>query len=472
VGKPTVKLDGVPLAGNNAITWRLQTGTTPYQTTAQVHKTQWESRLRQRVGKPLDLVITDADGTQHTIRKVYILHTLPSDSPNRVTFLLSDLRWLWRRRLVTRDYNIPKRTGDRTLINPSAPVGKEVIVDKYDFKAFSLKGGERKWDALSALQDVLQEVTPNNWLIESFPLSTNTGEDSFSLQGILIRDSGDVALARILSFIPGTAVYVTVLGQVRVMSADVSSAEDHKKTLPPDNWGGDAPSLVDRSEMRPSAYNIHYQREAECLFEFEDDWSGATSAPGERTEPWLQNVIPTVDPTTTMDVWNPEKHAYDTDVDVPQGTWVEIHAWLDAMDALKPSASFPWTFDVARRHWLGGNLEAVWTGSADRGVPDDVADGDVMARVAAFKTHFRQTFRINPLYMDRIRGIRELRVAPRDPITGARAPAGVWGQATILLTKKGHLTHKRRGPTNSGEWILVDNVPEEGTNTTSVSDER
>lgn len=448
--KARVTLGGEPLAATGPISWRIQAGTTPYITTFTVTNDRWQV-LKGKIGKPLNLEIVDGRGIKTTIRDLYILHAVPGDGPKRTTFLVADKRWKWSYGLIARDYNIPRKSGDRTAKN-RVPVENQVVIDLYDYKPYSLKEG-KVWKAKEAVEDILELIdketrsggeTEMKFVIESWPIQNEGNDGSLTLQGVVLRDSPDAALARLLSYIPGAEVYVDIDGFTRVFDGtDIKRAEQHFKDLPPITWDGEKPEFIDRKKVRPKAINIHYQREVEVLLEYEDDLGSQTSADPVRDEPYLENVIPTVDEETTVTEYDPVTGQTVTKEDVPPGTWVTLRAWLTAMDAVKPVGAMDWTFDTIKAFWMTGDLESMLGGSSDRGIKDLASQANVASRVQALRQHFRQTFRLNRRYMDRVRDIQAYRVAMIDPVTAARAPAAVWGQYCIIPSRKGRMAKRR-----------------------------
>ncbi len=465
--KAKVTLNDIALAGVGPVVWKFQTGSQPYTTSFSVYTDTWERSLRGRIGQPLPLEVTDSRGVTTTIKDVYILHELPSDGPKRTSFLVADRRWKWAYKLIARDYNMPKKTGDRTALN-KVPVEQQITIDKYEYRPYSLDG-DQKWTPKRAVLDVLEmlegSADPGGgkgkkgkppkkpFVVESFPIETAKSDGEYSLQNIVLRDQGDVALSRLLSYIPGAEVYVDAGGQVRVFDGtDLRATADYFKALPPVTWDGDKAATIDRTQIRPEEVIIHYQREVEVVLDYKDDYSGQTSAQPFRDAPYLENVLPTVDTETEIiGSYEPETDSITTKK-VPPGTWVQLDIWLDAMDKIKPAGSLDWNFGTIQRHWLKGDLDGVLGG---RGLDLDPV-GNVSLRIQALKQHFRQTFQINRRYVERVRDIQAIRVALLDPVTGARAPAAVWGQACSIPTTKGKLMANRKDPDKAKVFRNVD----------------
>lgn len=438
--KASVTLGGVRLSGAAPITWRLQSGVVPYTTTVQVN---WRSAdaIEALAGSPTTLRIRDGRDNVTSIQQVYVLHRAPTDSNARVAFVIADRRWTWNRNLIVRDFNIPKRTGNRTAFQAALPQN-DVTVDLYDFAPYSIKADGTRYSAREALELVLSELV-GDFDVVSFPFGGGTGQ--ISLQDVQLRDAGDAALNRLLQYLPGVGIFVRADGRVVVYDqTDTRSIRSYIERLPRTQWSGEVETWIDRSRIRPSQVRVHYTREVELPVDYSDDYAGNTSSRPGQNVPFLENVLPTVDPVTEITEYDPET---DREVRkrVPAGTWVEVSQWLAAMDADRPEGSSPWTFQAIRMLWVAGDLE----GALGAGGLDLDEDGNVAARVQALRQHFRQTFRISRRYVERIRSLRAVRVVVLDPVTGARADAPVWNQACIVPSQKGMRVTKR-GPSASG----------------------
>ena len=446
--KASVTLGGVALSGISPIVWRFQTGTTPYTTTFTVSRKTWESKLRSRILRPQQLVVVDSRGAVSKIKKVYILHEVASDSPNRRSFLVADRRWRWDRVLIARDYNIPKKTGDRDRFNLDLPIETEPFRDKFDFKPYSLHGGESAWTPKQAITDILEQLEPDGFVIESVPRWGIAKQGLAKFQNVYLRDQGNTALARMFAYIPGAAIYIDAVGVARVFDAtSLPNAQLAHDSLPPHTWDGDKSAMIDRKKLRPKRVKVHYQREVELVLDFQDDYREGATVARDSAAAFVDNVIPTVDPETLItDEYDPVR---DTTVSkrCPPGTYVTFKRWLAAMDLDKPvsSSTWDWTFETIKLHWVLGKLDgALGGGGKDLDEMDE--DVPVSARIQALKRHFRQTFRINRNFMEQIRDIQAIRVAVLDPVTGAHAPAAVWGQSCMIPPLKGQLMAGRSDP--------------------------
>ena len=444
ITKPSASYAGVDLAASSTISWRFTTGTRPHMATFSVHRSDWDNRLKGRLGVEGDLVIVDARGATLTISKLTILHEVASAAPNLRSFVLADRRWRWQYTLISRDYNVPKKTGDRTaLVN--VPYEGFVTVDEYDYKNYSLQGGDTVWTAQATLEDVITQLQDEGdgfpFSIDSFPVTeASGGRREFSIQNIVLRDQGDVALSRVLSYIPGATLWVDASGTVRVINgADLSAAKRYFESLPGATWDGERAVEIDRKAIRPRRIIVHYQREVEVLFNYGDNFSNTTISDLNPAAPYLENCIQTVDDKTTVTEYDPIAKRQVTKSNLPPGTWVNFKSWLVAMDAIRPPDSAPWTFKTIALHWIEGELD----GALGAGGLDLDTEANISMRVQAIKQHFRQSFRINRRFMDNVRDIKNVSAMLLDPYTGARGPSRVWSQSAVVPSSKGKMTMQK-----------------------------
>ncbi len=456
--KPTVTLGGVPVAASSSYAWKFTTGVQPYRTSFAVHHRHWP-RLASRIGRPLTLEVVDSRRHRVRVEKLFILRQLPSAKPSLRTFEVVDKRWQWAYPSIHRDYNIPRKTGSRTADFETIPVEVRQTFDEYDYLAYSLQDGARRWTARKAVEDVLKQIdelveTPG-FRIESWPLVEDQSASElgqFTLQGMRLRDPADIALSRVMSAVPGAGIYIDSTGEAVVFdTTDLDATEKHFRDLPPATWRGERAVVLDLGAVRPKKVVPHYTREVEAVFTFRDDYSSSTSADPARDAPYLDNVIPTVDPETEITEYDPQLGRSVTKTVAP-GTWVVVKDWLRAMDADRPDGSLPWTFDTIKRHWFKGDLDGVLGG---RGLDLD-ATANVAMRIQALKQHFRQTFRPNRRYAERWHTFRPVRAALLNKITGERAPAAVWGQACVIPSKKGAYMASRKDASKAKVFRNVD----------------
>tara|TARA_R110000744_G_scaffold130994_3_gene238982 strand:+ start:3200 stop:5443 length:2244 start_codon:yes stop_codon:yes gene_type:complete len=454
--KPKATYAGLELAATTPITWRFTTGTRPSMATLSIHKTKWEN-LKGAMGQEATLQITDARGATIKIKNLTLMYEAPSSRPNVRNFVVADRRWKWAYLLISRDYNVPKKSGDRNA-QINVPFAGFVTTDVYDYKIFSLKGGTDAWTSREALEDVLDQLKEEGddftYMIDSFPINETRSEGSeFIIQNVILRDQGDVALSRMMSYIPAATMWCDAEGNIRIINgADLDEAKAYFNNIPSATWDGERAITVERKAIRPAKVIVHYQREVECIFEYGDNYEDTSTVSNQNpARPYLENVIQTVDAQTTVTEYDPIKKSSVTKSNLPPGTWVHFGAWLNAMNDRLPPNSDPWTFDTIKMHWLHGDLD----GALGAGGKDNDSEANISMRIQAIKQHFRQSFRINRRLMEATRELKNVSAMLLDPYTGARGPSRVWSQATIIPSKKGERMSMRK---NSSEAAIYRNV--------------
>ena len=464
-GKSVVTLAGVPLAATGAITWKFLAGVNPHTAILSCYQQDWDNRLSGKLGEATTLSIRDSRGRTHTIEDLFILHAVSSTKPHVASFVVADRRWRWHRRLVARVYNMSRKTGDKDLDEKTLPIEGKEGIPKYDYRPYSLFDGDEVWTARDALEDCLNLLESKEYggyggkvIFSSFP-----ADNQFTMQNVVLRDAGDVALARLLAMIPGANVYINKRGQIVVYNQhDLKAAESYLRSLPPLTWDGDKPQQIDKRKIRPRKIIVHYEREVECVMHYEDDYDPNSQITFKRDQMYLENVVQTVDPQTTITEYDPEAKK-DIEKTVGPGTWVNFDAWLKAMHKLHGpdinKGALPWTFNTIKRFWLKGDLEGKLVSSNIRGV-NTVDTSNVLTAVRALRESFRQTFRISRRYMERLQDVKAIRVALLDPVTGMRMPASVYGQACLIPTTKGTHIASRKNPDRAGLYYNISSLPE------------
>lgn len=426
-------------------------------TTLSVHKSKWEN-LKGTMGMEATLEITDARGNSLKVKHLTLLHEAPSSAPNIRSFVVADRRWKWQYTLISRDYNVPKKTGNRTA-QINVPFQGFVTTDVYDYKSFSLEEGTTAWTSQAALRDVIKQLQDEGdnfpFLISRFPINeTSGGGSDFIIQNVILRDQGDVALSRLMSYIPGATLWCDAEGIIRIINgADLDAARRYFDNLPNATWDGERAITVHRKAIRPKKIIVHYQREVEVIFEYGDNYEDTGGVASQNpARPYLENVIQTVDATTTVSEYDPITKTVITKTDLPPGTWVHFGAWLSAMNDRLPPYSDPWTFETIKMHWLHGDLD----GALGAGGKDNDSEANISMRIQAIKQHFRQSFRINRRLMDATRELKNVSAMLLDPYTGARAPSRVWSQATVVPSKKGERMSMRKNESEAAIYRNVD----------------
>jgi hypothetical protein len=323
--------------------------------------------------------------------------------------------------------------------------------------------GAKPWTAKEVLEDVLLSLCGRGGYSIGADLKLGN-----LIEGLELHESGADALSRVLSFVPGAKVFIGHDGLAHVASTyDNSEVAAFEGQGAP--YSGDW-SLVDRSLARSRVFWVFSDREVELRFDHVEERNltsaqeqllpdGSTGeslirtvpeaedvdgGPG-REEMWIQNVI--INPLYNLPLDS------SGDKVATQGEAVELGKFLDGV-ALMDFDGFeqapPLTKQVIRQHFLG-NWAAFSSAYTRR--KDQQHDPQRAKVLAAIRTHFRQTYQIKSVWMDKIRAIQNNRVGVLDIENGVRAPAAVFTQYLAKSTQLGYSPKARAGTTTrNDDW--------------------
>lgn len=446
---PRAWLGGVPLANAGSVSWAEVAGIVAPTVVWTVHEKQWE-RLKELQGVPLTLRVAPAEGKGVEWQGLYVLREAPSTLPFHRAFVVSDVRWKWPRVLVSRSFNIPRKTGNRRMVG-EGPVELQQVVDSYGY-AFTSLNDARKWTARDFVAAVVRRVAEqcaHKWIVESFPL---TETRQVTVEGLDMGEGGDTAIGHALRHAPGSEITIDRFGRAVVFDATKRSDVQARLEGVPRTAAGGIDRLVDLSAIRPSHIVAYFQREVELRFDSVDEDETTVQTyrdPAENSQMTMENVIPTVDPVTTIDGQQ-----------VALGTYVALKKFLAACNEDLASIGSGYTppaltIENVRKYWFV--LEALYTPLGQLSL--SAAQSNWVARIAAIRTHFRQTYKIPTSWMQRTRDLAAVRVGILDYVTATRNPSRAWSQFAIEPTPKAHFIGRLASKQDQWYWLNVDNYP-------------
>jgi len=400
----TASLGGKHLLALDHVGWVLRPGISPYVRTFELPRD--DARELARDFGPYELIIAGA-----RFQGVYVVGTSPGSTPHTLSVVAADCRVWWKRRIVFRSYNMRRRSGDTRLVGEGLLQQKALVAD-LTYKAWSLNGSA-PWTAKEALGNVLFQLEGQNYRIR------DKVTRQLDVQDLELRDSGDIALGKVLQYVVGWSVYVDRNGVVIAYDTRSGGEGEVVGAAGPPLVSSGMISVSDNSLVRPRSVIVYFEAEPEVRFDYtEPTGTGTSSTPSTSSrssssgrEPReLENVLPCPDPTLVVGGRT-----------VTAGTWITFDeaftAWSGSEPATAPGplSHFilrTWyfrTFHYLRFRYTGlstGVLDAVW-----------------MRRIEAVRRHWRQTFRISRHWMDKVESVRAYRVGIVDEETGVRAPA-------------------------------------------------
>lgn len=428
----TAKLGDAQLDASAAIGWSLVAGVSPFVQAFTMDKAE-AGKIAPRDNvkpSPLTLSVTDGEGKSLEVRSLYAIGEMETIDPNRRTVLVADRRIWWQRKRVVGRFNIRRRSGDRRRLSEDGlPQQIQQIADDVTYAPWSLKDG-KPWKPADVARHVLDHLEPGAWD------GALDGFQSGVMENLEIDDEGGDGLSRALMYLIGANVYVGLDGLVHVFDstnvADITSKIKGWRERNPSHVDARWPSLSNRSVLRPSKVRVLLQVEQEVRLD--SLTSGETQASADQR--MIQNVAPIPDPTLAI--------SGQTRV---AGTWATFDQLFPAWTAAKGSNDVPDIDDATlREFYVSGFPEAYW-GRLGVLAPTAVW----VERIATCRAHYRQTWRINRRWVDRVYQWRPYRVSILDTETGTFARAQAFTGYCVVPATKGLLA-------SAGEQYIAMNV--------------
>lgn len=407
-------LNGVPLLAFGAVGWSLTAGVNPYTRIFEVLKSDLPQILGPGAGD-VELVFEPLGGwgfvdplagtSKVTIKKLRITSIHSGSTPKTRGVRLADRRWLWRRQLVARSYNVRRRTGEITNISGTdrRPKLKEDITYQY----WSMNEG-KPWTALEVLEDVLTALTGGN---DDWSISANARRQ-LEVEGLEIHDQGTYAMLRVLRHLPGLKCFVDYDGKIRIVDGLDLSERGVLLEAGPRIIGAGVPATMDNRYTRPKKINVLFTRVCDLRFDFDEGVAPATTGPRPGREPRrLENIISVPDLSFTA-----------VGRTVSRGTHMEFNEWLDALEVIadQPATMPPLSQAILRRHACTSFSRLKMFYGHDINMNQDVV---WTQRINALRKDWRIKYRIIREWKDRIRSVRAYQAQVIDVETGARAPS-------------------------------------------------
>lgn len=428
---PVAKLGGRLLAGSAPVRWTFTDGVQPSMAVFELSRPDVETLLRGGMA-PVTLEISGGAGmSTEKVDFLYVISAAPADDPNLGRVLVADRRWWWKYRHVLRRYNMRRRVGFRRVGDPSTPELQPVAEDVW-YAPWSTKDGDgaTPWTAREVVEDILDAVLDKEQESCGYRASLDVDEQVLNLhdlpiENLEIDDTGDQAVARALRYMPEMTVAVDPTGTVRVYSRVSGSETSVVTSTLPEIVGGGHIERIDLPRLRPRAVKVLFSREIEVRFNFEELESRSSSQARDKDDRFLDNVLPV--PDFELSDWC-------------QGTWIPIADAMTAWGSV-PKLGRVLDFDFVRQAMVP--FCDFWA-MAQQYVEGD-PDADWMGRLAAVQQHYRQTYRINRRWRDRIHSISAYRVAVIDPESGMRAPAVAYSDYCQMGTMRSILAEGAQG---------------------------
>ncbi len=424
----SARLNGVPLPNTQECGWTYKSGVDPHMRKFEFSSEYRDHLIISSLGAAT-LEVVDGGGSTLKVEKLIRLGEVPASQPYFSAVLVADQRWMWPRRHVIGRYNIRRKANDRRILldgaelsisQPGGGGGFEVLpsVDEYKFAPFSLKNGLTRWRPKEVLEDVLRKIG------QKFRWNDNPTESA--VNDLVIDDTGSAAVRIALRYLPGMDIYIDQKG-IAVIYNRMSRKEGNRV----EKSGGEMRDMghaqrVSFAPTRPREIHVLFTREHELRFDSLEEDAEEVTYNGR----WMQNVLRSPDPLL----------AYGDSL-VTRGTWVTVDNAIRAFNAdgnLAGSANPLLGPDLSHAIIRGSFFSDLLLNQYLRWGQQTQSGNPIWGpRISALKQHYRQTFRINKYWMDRIVRLSTQRPAIIDPVTGTRGIALVYVDYGIRSSTRG-----------------------------------
>jgi len=415
------EINGRPILASGNVSWKLTSGVRPNIQTFDMIPADAEL-LRLHKG-PVNLRIGDL-----LIEKLYVLDVTPGENPHIQRVRLADRRFWWTYKLVNRMYNKRRNVGFKRIKDPAAAPEILKVVPKVWYRRWTLKNQtegadpkKAKWDAPDILEDVLTNIgePEKDTFGEEYKIvvQPDVAEklNELPIENFQLKDSGDAAMRRTLTYLPGAEVYVDYNGDVVVYSKVSGEEKEMIAKASPKIVGQGDVRVVDNSNVRPSKIRVYFQYMSELRFDFDE-------APGTQTadDRFSDNVLPVPDYTLVKkdSSGNVVTDDFGDPVEWTQGTWITFNEAFNSWGEV-PTFNTNMNHDMVQKAM--SPFMGLWAGIQLAG--SLTPNVDWAARLGAIQAHYRRTYRINRQWVDRVHKLMAFRTALVNPTTGTRAPA-------------------------------------------------
>lgn len=434
----TFFIDDIPATTNIPEVWTFQDGILPFIGEFQVPTGGGNLLLKKTLQKKSVTLKMSVNAQSLEVRNLWALSVQPSDNPATEIVEIADRRWFWNYAHILRRFNMRQRSGFKSIARNDLFELQDVVPEVWYWKWSTADGrGLSPWKATEALEDAIKTATA----IESRFVTGGNEESGISpifregvkkLDALLpveqqvLDDNGDTAIARIMSFLPGCAIFVDFEGNIIVRHKPSEDEGNILKNMGPPIVGGHLVKVVSNAAKRAKHADVLFTREIEVRFDSteEGEPSGQTGVRDELKRE-IENVLPL-----------PDVGLKGSDGKIiAQGTYVTFDQAFDLWGkiALPGGAFAP---KLSHRIVRRGLIPFMDLFSAYGVAGLFSPNADWVARIAAVRQHYRKTFRLNSQWTERALSIKAERVATVDNVSGMRSRSPVFSDYAVIGNQK------------------------------------
>lgn len=390
--------------------------------------------LQRGVPHNLDLTLAgpNANGTAFdiTFRNLSLLYAEPvaGGRPPLDSIVVSDDRWRWSRRGVTRRYNMIRKANDRYVYSGRSVAAESLLSSPRYFQDWSMyreggTGTPRPWTTAEIVRDIL--VSDLGYGADDVEIQQGTPTEFVPQNVVLDGVPADTAIAQMLTM-GNNSLYIDNDGKVILYSTAVTDIRSRlgrviDEAQSPQISG--AIDFMDKRLIRPSNVEVFFQTEEECLFTYVEATGGRSIPTGGADAPATTSAAALAQVAARrVIVENVTCTCYDNQVPgLPRGVFVPI---ARALAQFRKTDGSPVTLDDIRQ----------WYGIAANGISviqalassDDALDPNKVLAWHNIISDYRTLFRIPDVVMATFGDIQPFMAAVLQPLDGLRAPSEVY----------------------------------------------
>lgn len=470
--KPHITLAGVPIDSPN-FQWPMLAGVRSGKTTFQLTQKVAKDVMSKKNPVELKIICDVFDGVVESknrktflkgspqaqgsssiktrrivkvFKNLYLLEMKGSDNPYIYYVEVGDQRHFWEHLLVSREYNIHRKTNERRRVDFAAGLesaATQIFFGTERYAQWSLKkDGEFRftnagsidtptgtpWTAMDVVRNLLEQEMGlkyggkgnGKYRFEKKPFDNLYQVENLTWE----MSSTSTALSQVLGMAQAD-IYQHPDGEIVIYDIkDNKAVETLFSTFKPMDGSG-WPIKQDLKNVRPGKIRALIPQEYELRFDFAEGVPGGSSTPRNAIPFTLDNVIQ-IPTDTEIAVGNSPKKMY------AKGSWVPIKDYINAISFLPGPGIRRGKIldrDALLKHWFTDQLKYIWV--TDFAAADQV-DHVWAKRIGAIRAHYRQTFQIRREWIDRIRSWQPVRATVLDPISGTRQPSPVFVNYCVI----------------------------------------
>lgn len=408
----TVTLGGKIVNARDPVVWPLVDGVSPAKAVFELSHA--DAKELFVAGKEIDLVIKrePASAKDTTIKRLFVLGMEPSKDPYFARVLVADIRWRWEYPILAHVFNGTRRVGHKRVTEDGGVPELDELADDVAWRGPGMKDPGARVGVWNG-NDILNLILPKMPGVKSYSIAGTvaSGLSKFEPEDLDLDGNASSELQRVLEYLPTAGITVDPDSSVRVFDKSGGGEVAALAALGPEYASGGHIVMVDNRWLKPSEIRIGIPILGELRYNYVEATSGASQA-AIGTQRLGENVLPLPDHTTTI-----------SGKSYPQGTYATFDEAFVAWNADSPlPRGLQWSHDLLQKAMMGFiDLFAAVDVAGLLSPGDDKNPG----RIDACRQHYRQTFRINPAWMDGILEIRASRVSTIGP-RGQRGKSPVY----------------------------------------------